>query len=124
MAKKKKDLSLMAGYKEEESPIDNVKKLDELTLAKLLRYDAETRAANLEIQLLQKELTDYIVKVDPSGTIGKTHLAISNIVARRCEMKARYDMHLKAAGLKLDIDLTKCSFDDETGIIQCLPESE
>ena len=99
-------------------------KVDELSLAKLLRYDAEGRAVRGEIQRLQLSLLAYRKQIDPNGILTKMQNDINANEQRMKEFEAEHNALKDALGEKLKLDFRKVSFDTETGVIWEIPNPE
>jgi len=99
-------------------------KVDDLSLARLLRYDAEGRASRSEIRNLQMNLIAYKKQVDPEGVINKLQNDISAQEQRLQKYKTEYNSLKEALSRKLGLDFNKVSYDDETGVIYETPEAD
>lgn len=99
-------------------------RIDELSMTKLLRLEAEGRAAVSAIQNMQMNLLKITQQLDPNGLISNQQ---NHIRAQESSRKAFEDEYLalkKRIGEKLGIDLDHVSYDDTTGVIFALPNSE
>ncbi len=103
-------------------PQDNIShegalRLSDLERLKLLRFDAEIRAIDANNTNLAVSLRAYIKQVDPNGIIVQTQNSIDANTKKRTELFHEYEKLREEIGTKLGIDMTKVSFDDETGVI-------
>lgn len=96
-------------------------RIDDLTRLQLLRLDAEGRAAHNEMLLTQKELTDYLKGIDPAGHIFRLQGHIKALDQKKIDMKTQFEKLIKETGEKLKVDMSKISYDDESGVIHFPP---
>lgn len=97
-------------------------RLDELTMLRLAKADAEMRASASEV-LIKKGVKEGIMKkVDPQDVLKKLDLEIQALTAKYHENQAEYARVRDAAGQKLGIDMKNYSYDDTTGILHDLSD--
>ncbi len=97
-------------------------RLDEITMLRLARADAEMRASSSEV-LIKKGVKEGIMrKVDPQDVLKKLDLEIQALTARYHQNQAEYARIRDEAGKKLGIDMKNYSYDDTTGILHDLSD--
>jgi hypothetical protein len=98
-------------------PIEGARKIGQEHLQKLLRYEAEVRASKAELTLKQMQASELFKKVDPEGLILKAQIDLELTKATYSKYKDQYQSIMQEIGQIYSVDLTKVSYDDETGII-------
>jgi hypothetical protein len=96
-------------------------RIDDLTRLKLLRLDAEGRAAHSEMVMTQKELAEYLKGIDPAGRIFQLQKHIQALELKKNDMKTQFETLIKETGELLKVDMSKISYDDESGVIHFPP---
>ena len=100
-----------------------VMRVDELTLARVLRFMDKSRAAKADLQLASQELNGIFqewIKTDPKAApISKR---INALQAEIREAEKSYAELLGKISSEFKIDMRKFAFDDETGVLQPLPD--
>lgn len=92
-------------------------KLDELSMLRLAKANAEARAASSEV-LVKKGVKEGILnKVDPHGVLKKLDNEIQFLTARFHEAQQELMEVKKEIEGRMGIDLTKYAYDDKTGVL-------
>jgi hypothetical protein len=98
-------------------PIEGARKINQEHLQKLLRYEAEVRASKAELTLKQMQAAELFKKIDPEGMILKAQIDLELTKNSYTKYKDQYQSIMQEIGQVYGVDLTKVSYDDETGII-------
>ena len=99
-------------------------RIDELSLTKLLRLEAEVRAAMSTMQNMQMNLVKLTQQIDPNGILSTQQGLIRAQESARKGFEEEYLALKKRIGEKLGIDLDKVSYDDTTGVIFSIPDAK
>lgn len=100
----------------------SVLKLSSADLDHLSRWDAEVRAANALLLLRQNELEIVSEKIDPQGILRAAQQAFRAARASADTTKARYLEVSKEIGSKMNVNMAEYAYDDETGVLNKLPD--
>jgi hypothetical protein len=101
--------------------------MDELTLSplnlqKLSRYSLEMELLEQKITV-QRLLKDMLLaKVDPHGALAKLEMKIQEMTVGYHKARAKYQDVRTDVGNDTGVDLSKYSYDDESGILHAMPE--
>jgi hypothetical protein len=122
VARKKKSEEKTAPIAEtpQPPPLDDevkVLSLSEVQLLKMLRAEAELRAATAELQLAQVLLEQTVKTVDPEGKIAAQANRLRAAGSAVATARKLHEDTGANVGKELGVDLKKCSFDDVTGAI-------
>jgi hypothetical protein len=93
------------------------KKLDELTLCKLARNEALLYAHKVEAEYLKLKLSTFLEKVDPENVIQTLSDGVRLSVEKLQKSKEERAALLNQIQENLGVDMTKHSYDDQTGVI-------
>lgn len=93
-------------------------KIDELSLLRLLRYEAEMRASSSEMRLNQIALTSLLKQVDPEGVVSTTLTALTHAQREYEKASAEYSRVRGEVERKLGIVLSEYVYDDVTGVLE------
>ena len=92
-------------------------KLDDVTRMNLMRIQAEMESAESKFNLEKMILQQYVAQIDKEGKIRGFEM---NLMVHQQKLRAlheEYKVQIKDVEAKYNIDMTKCSFDDKSGII-------
>ena len=92
-------------------------RIDELSLTKLLRFQAEERASAVTIQNMQVAQAKLLSQIDPQGLLTRMRNEIQAQEQQRKEFAEQYEALKKSIQERLKIDFEKVSYDDVTGVI-------
>lgn len=92
-------------------------RLDDVSRLTLLRWDAETRAAERELVVQKAALSAYLKSIDPQGHIGRQQAGIAAVEGALQKARAEYAAALSRAEAKLGVLMRDYSYDDESGLL-------
>jgi predicted dinucleotide-binding enzyme len=98
-------------------------RLDEMTMLRLARADAEMRASSSEVLIKKGVKEGLLQKVDPQGILKKLDLDIQTLTARYHQNQMTYEKVREEVGKTLGIDMKNYSYDDETGVLHDLSDT-
>jgi hypothetical protein len=99
------------------SDIPNVLRMDELTVLKLSKLEAEVRANRTEIQLKTQYLESLFKQVDPQGVLRKLQNEIVFLKNEMNQKSTEYADLKKVVGERFGINMEEYAYDDRTGIL-------
>ena len=92
-------------------------KMEPIEIAKIMRYQAEFEALKARADIYKMQSEALIVKLDPKGEIKASLDEQQRFMAAAALVSARYAEVRESVGKRLGIDMSKYSFDDETGVL-------
>lgn len=98
--------------------------LSPLELAELARVHAEQRALRAELRLSLVERSGFLARVDPGGTLYKLDADITSKTDEGRAAQAREVTIRAGIEARLGVDLSRYSYDDNTGTLHELPKEE
>lgn len=90
--------------------------------ARMLAYGCEVRMHDAEAQLAKLTHDVLVAKLDPKGMIAEQAAKFRNSSGQWNDCKKRYEDFKKSIGDRLGIDLSKYSYDDDTGELVSLED--
>jgi hypothetical protein len=98
--------------------------LTALELAELARVYAEQRALRAELRLAWAERSGFLSRVDPAGTLYKLDADIAAKTDEGRGVQAREVTIRTGIEARIGVDLSRYSYDDNTGTLHELPKEE
>ena len=95
--------------------------LTQRELYELRLAEAEIRCAQQQIETSKFRRLYILALLDPKGRIAAEEKARDAAAASLVESRKRYEAVRNLAGKRLNLDLSKCSFDADTGVV--IPDS-
>lgn len=92
-------------------------KIDDMSLQKLCRLEAEVRAGRNQFTLEQLQMANYVASIDKDGVINKMQASLQSLVQQVQTAEAAYNGLRDEIGRKLGINLREYSFDDQSGLL-------
>lgn len=103
-----------------EDPMEGLLALTREELLELKLVETEGRAAKSEAQHLVLQRAVYLQQIDPQAKLSALDKAIAAAVADSSRAKVKQQQVKERVEQRLKLDLTKVSYDDETGAIHIL----
>lgn len=94
--------------------------LDEMTMHKLARFAAEMESLQNQVSVQRLLKDNLLIKIDPHGMLAKLDSKIQDLSSKYHVANEKYAKLRGEVGEKLGIDMSKYSYDDETGALHDL----
>lgn len=118
----KKSLKIEKSQKAPKRHPDNVGpngelRLDEMSLQRLCRLEAEVRAGQAQFTLESMQMAQYVASIDKDGVINKMQVGLRTLAQHVQTVEAAYNALREETGKRIGINLREYSFDDQTGVL-------
>lgn len=100
-----------------------VLRLDELTILKLSKYQAQIRAVTSEISMQSTQRQAYVKQVDPKGLLDIYDKKILALKDEYVAAKNEYILVAEKVKATLGVDLKQYTYDEQTGVLHANTEA-
>ncbi len=91
-------------------------------LYKLRAFIAEADLAQTKMTITLAQKKDYLQKIDPENKSGMMDEQIRTFASEAANKRAIFNETLTKIGTRIGIDINKCTWDDETGMVTIVDE--
>lgn len=96
--------------------------LTQAELAQLRIFELEARAARAEAETSRIRKKYFLALLDPKGTVAAEEKRLASHMETAREYARKHETLMARVSMRLNLDLSKCAFDTETGVVH-VPDS-
>jgi hypothetical protein len=96
--------------------------LTQSELAQLRIFELETKAARAEAETCRLRKKYFLALLDPKGTVEAEEKRYNSWLNDAKEFARKHETLMARISMRLNLDLSKCAFDTETGVVM-VPDS-